>query len=78
MPAIRRRGKIGGSRSSILANSLPLLDLVRPSVALLKPTNIPAFIALIVMLVAAWYAAGQNQVPYEQRLRSDVLKVLSL
>ena len=51
---------------------------MRPRGALLKPTNIPAIIALIVMLIATWYVAGQNQVLYEQRLRSDVLKELSL
>ena len=46
--------------------------------AILRPSNIPAAIALVVILVAAYFADQQNQRYQMERLRSDVLARASL
>ncbi len=58
---------------SVATNSLQ-----RIGAALLKPTRLPAVLAIGVMLALASYANWQNEMVYDQQARSDVLKELSV
>ncbi len=51
---------------------------MRAGATLLRPTVAPAVVILLVMLAVAWFAAAQNQAVYDQRIRSDVLKEVSV
>ena len=46
--------------------------------ALLRPSRLPVLLALVATLVFGTLAHWQNQVAFEQRMRSDVLKELSV
>jgi diguanylate cyclase (GGDEF)-like protein len=46
--------------------------------ALVKPTNFPAFVAVVVIIIAGIYADTQNSLVYRQNLRADVLAELSI
>jgi sensor domain CHASE-containing protein len=52
--------------------------LMRLGATLLRPTVAPAVVTLVVMLAVAWFAAAQNQAVFEQRIRADVLKEMSV
>jgi diguanylate cyclase (GGDEF)-like protein len=51
---------------------------MRLGATLLRPTVAPAVITLLVMLAVGWFAAAQNQAVYDQRIRADVLKEMSV
>ncbi len=51
---------------------------MRFGATLLRPTVAPAVVTLLVMLAVAWFAAVQNQAVYDQRIRADVLKEMSV
>jgi diguanylate cyclase (GGDEF)-like protein len=59
-----------------LANWTTVLG--RSTAALLRPASLPALLTVVVMVIVAWYATVQNQVLYDQRMRADVLKELSV
>jgi sensor domain CHASE-containing protein len=52
--------------------------LLHLGATLLRPTVAPAVVTLVVMLAVAWFAAAQNQAVFEQRIRADVLKEMSV
>ncbi len=51
---------------------------MRFGASLLRPTVAPAVVTLLVMLAVAWFAAAQNQAVYDERIRTDVLKEMSV
>jgi diguanylate cyclase (GGDEF)-like protein len=45
---------------------------------LLRPSVAPTVVTFLVMLAVAWFAAAQTQSAYDQRVRADVLKEMSV
>ena len=52
--------------------------MTRFGAMLLRPSVAPAVVTFLVMLAVAWFAAAQSQSAYDQRMRADVLKELSV
>ncbi len=63
-------------RETCLSEGLTISGRLRN--ALLRPSRLPVLLALIATMVLGAFAHWQNQVAYDQRVRSDVLKELSV